>query len=212
MVKLLIRKGADVRSTTSNGGTVHHLAIAEYAEEVCYSLVKNFIEAGCNSEGRTVLEAAIERGYTSVVGLLLVQCPISSRQLVIRATATLHSQMIQLLIRDSTDNPTMLLGSHWDNILLVVHAAYSRQDRQQVTDLDAARKVCRTCPSPGPKSDAETGPCWVKGMSQSNRLPLNPSDGFGDFFPHKGLCVSASLSVKGRKPIENCSSKSINQK
>ena len=105
MVQLLLRNGANVHTTASNGTTILHLAIIgheeyknddddddddddndddqeeedqyeSYSESERLDLVKNFIEAGCNLTacnygGKTVLEAAIERGYTSVVEHLL---------------------------------------------------------------------------------------------------------------------------------------------
>ena len=76
LVQLLIRNGnVDVRSTSSEGETVFHLAIANYDESTCHRLVKCLIKAGANtnirnSRGETVLDAAIQRGYASVIKLL----------------------------------------------------------------------------------------------------------------------------------------------
>ena len=77
VIEFLIRKGADVNSTTSSGDTVFHLAITKYAESTCLDLINRFIQVGCNpttcnSEGKTVIEVAIMRGYTSVVNHLIL--------------------------------------------------------------------------------------------------------------------------------------------
>ena len=109
IIQSLIRKGADVHSTTSDGGTVLHLAITQYAERTCWDLVKNFIDAGCNpsacnSRGNTVLEAAIERGHTSVVELLLSHnVPLPPNVLLLALWKPSAPQTIRSLIRKGAD-------------------------------------------------------------------------------------------------------------
>ena len=64
-VRFLIRNGADVHATPSEGETIPHLAITNYDGSACLELVKSFVEAGsdatiCNSEGETALHTAIK--------------------------------------------------------------------------------------------------------------------------------------------------------
>ena len=78
IVESLIRKGANVNSTTSDGDTVLHLAVAKYPASTCLYLVKRFVNAGCNpttrnSMGKTVFEGAVERGYALVAEYLLLR-------------------------------------------------------------------------------------------------------------------------------------------
>ena len=109
MIQFLVRNGANIHSTTSDGDTVLHLAVAEYIEGPCRELAKSFIEAGCNpstcnSEGRTVLDAAIERGYISVVELLL-SCNVSFPPDILLIRLRRHSAlwMVEYLIRKGAD-------------------------------------------------------------------------------------------------------------
>ena len=148
MIQLLIRKGANVHSTTSDGDTILHLAIAEYAEVMCCHLVKSLIVAGCNptsrnSKGRTVLEAAIQREYIWVVELLLSRCnvpfPPDILLFAIRKRSTL--MMIRSLVHSGADHHATMFESRWDDLLQIVHASYSGQDCQQIIEfLGAARK------------------------------------------------------------------------
>ena len=109
IIQSLIRKGVNVHSTTSDGGTVLHLAITQYAERIYWDLVKNFIGAGCNptacnSRGNTVLEAAVERGQTLVVDLLLSHnVPFPCDVILLALRHRLSSQTIQCLIRQGAD-------------------------------------------------------------------------------------------------------------
>ena len=146
MVQSLICKGADVHSTTSNGDTVLHLAIAEYVESTCLDLVSGFIKAGCNpvscnSEGQTALEAATLRGYTLVVELLLsynVPFPLDILQIALRRRCT--PLMIQSLMCKGANVHWMMVGSNWDTLLQLVRASYFGQDCQEIiTILDGAR-------------------------------------------------------------------------
>ena len=109
IIQSLILKGADVRPTMSNGDTVLHLAIAEYVGGTCLDLVKIFIQAGCNptaydSEGKTVLEAAIKRGHTLVVDHLLA-CNVPFPHDILLTALQLRStlQMVQFLIHEGAD-------------------------------------------------------------------------------------------------------------
>ena len=143
MVKVLIRKGADVHSTASDGNTVLHLAITEHAESMCLDLVKTLIEAGCNSmaqdsDANTVLEAAMIRGYTSVAQYLL------SRDITLPPTFDIlykvlqqqcSPQMIQLLARKCANDLVVMSESRWDTLLQLVHASYTGVDRQWVVEI-----------------------------------------------------------------------------
>ena len=131
MVEFLIQKGADVHSTTSNGDTVLHLAVAKYPPLTCLHLVKRFIEAGfdattCNSEGKTVLEAAIQRGYASVVEHLLL-CNISLPPNILPTMLQNHSfpHMVEFLIRKGADVHST--ASNGDTVLHLAIAKYAEQ-------------------------------------------------------------------------------------
>ena len=121
MVQSLVRKGADVHSTNSNGDTVLHLAIAWYPESICLDLVESFTNAGCNptvctAEGKSVLEAAIEHGYTSVAEhLLSCNVPLTPNILSFALQRCSPPEMIQFLVRKgvnvhstTSDGDTML--------------------------------------------------------------------------------------------------------
>ena len=108
-IQFLLQKGANVHSTSSNGDTVLHLAIAWYPESTCLELVKSFVDAGCdptacNFGGETVLDAAIEHGYTSVVEYLL-SCtdpfPLDILPIALRRHST--PETIQSLLRKGAD-------------------------------------------------------------------------------------------------------------
>ena len=109
IVQLLIRKGADVHSITSDGDTVLHLAIPRYAESRCLELVNSFIEAGCNPaacnfEGETVVEVAIGCRHSSVVKLLLsCNVPFPPDILPIVVQQCLSLQIIDILIDKGAD-------------------------------------------------------------------------------------------------------------
>ena len=140
-IRSLIRKGADVHSTTSDGDTVLHLAIAMYVERACWDLVKRFIEAGCNptarnSKGKTVLEATIERGHPSVAELLLschVPLPPDILLFALRKCST--PKMIRLLVRNGANHHTTMFGSDRDALLQLVHASYAKEDCQQILEI-----------------------------------------------------------------------------
>ena len=136
IVQSLVRKGADVHSTTSNGDTVLHLAMSERDESRCLDLVKSFIEAGCNpasrnSKGQTVLDAAIQRGYTSVVDLLLMRSvPLPPDILLFALRRRSSLNIVQLLIQKGAD--VHLTTSNGDNVL---HLAMSERDESRCLDL-----------------------------------------------------------------------------
>ena len=155
MIKSLIRKAIDMHSTTENGDTVLHLAIATYDESTYLGLVKRLVEAGCspticNSRGKTVFEVAIERGYTSVVEHLLscnVSFPPNILLIALRQPST--SQMIQVLIRSGADvNSTT---SNGDTVLHLVVSTYHIES----TSLDIVKRFIEagcgptTCNSKG---------------------------------------------------------------
>ncbi|KAG9315366.1 ankyrin repeat-containing domain protein [Chiua virens] len=83
MIELLVRKGADVHSNTTNGETVLHFVATRYCESTALKLVKIFIEAGCdpmrcNSGGKSAWMAIMEYGFGSVLELLSssnIPCP-----------------------------------------------------------------------------------------------------------------------------------------
>ena len=154
MVQSLLHKGADVRSSTSNGDTVLHLAITEYPESACWYLVKTFVEAGCsptacNLEGNTALVAAMKRGYTSVVELLLsynVPFPLDILPIALRRRCP--PQAIELLVRKGAHDFATVSGFHRDPLYRLVHASYSGQDCQRIIEiLDAAHEAKTTRPS-----------------------------------------------------------------
>ena len=108
-IQFLIHKGADVNSTSFDEDAVLYLSIAQYVERTSLALVKRFMEAGCNpaahnSKGNTIMEVAIERGYTSVVELLLsCNVPLPPDILVFALRKRLTFQIIQFLIRKGAD-------------------------------------------------------------------------------------------------------------
>ena len=123
IVQFLSRQGADVHSTIPNGDTVLHLAIARYPESICLDLVKSFTDASCDptardSERKTVLEAAIERGYTSVVEhLLSYHVPFPPDTLLIALQRRCSSQMIELLVRKGAIDAAIVSGFRRDTLL-----------------------------------------------------------------------------------------------
>ena len=130
MVHSLVRKGADVLSTTSNGDSVLHLAISGYSEQVCLDLVKTFINAGCNpstcnSGGKTVLEIAIECGYSSmVVGLLhSYNTPLPPDILPIALHRRSSPQVVHSLVRKGAN--VLSTTSNGDSVLHLAAAGYS---------------------------------------------------------------------------------------
>ena len=142
MVQLLIQRGADVHSTTSDGNTVLHLAITEYyCEGTCWELVKTFLEVGCNPtacnfDGKPILEAAIQRGYTLVVELLLqYNVPLLPDTLLIALRWHCAPEMVQLLVSKGTDNHTAERGLDWDTLVQLAHSSYSGRDRRQVLEI-----------------------------------------------------------------------------
>ena len=154
VVTFLIRKGADVHSTTSNGDTVLHLAVAEYVESTSLDLVKGFIEAGCNptirnSKGKTTFEVAIERRCTSVVEYLLscdVPFPPDILSIALQNRST-PQIVFQLLAHQINSDPAVMTGSRWDTLLQLAHASYIGLDRQWIIEiLDAGRRAERTLP------------------------------------------------------------------
>ena len=131
MVEYLIRNGADVHSTTSGGDTVLHLAIREYSESTCLSLVRRFIEAGCdpiayNSKGKTVLDTAIERGRASAVELLR-SCKVEFPPdvLLIALQECSAPKMVECLIRNGADVYSITSGGD-----TVLHLAITEYDEQ----------------------------------------------------------------------------------
>ena len=129
MVKFLIRKGADVHFTTPKGGTVLHLAVAEYNQSTCLDLVKIFIEASCNtttrnSEGKTVFEVAIKRGYSSVVEhLLSCNFPFPPNILPFALQNRSTPQIIESLIHKGAD--VLSTTSNGSSVLHLAIAKYS---------------------------------------------------------------------------------------
>ena len=158
MIQYLIVKGADVHSTTSNEDTLLHVAVANYySEGMCHDVVKSLINAGCNpaacnSDGVSVLEAAVTGhcGYTSVVELLLLHNVPCSPGILSTAIRYCRSPpMIQLLVRSITKANTTVSGSDWDTLIRLAREYYVEETRQQVVDiLDAAREACREPPGP----------------------------------------------------------------
>lgn len=132
MVEYLIRQGADVRSTTSDGDTLLHLSITEYDESRCLKLVKILIGAGCNpttvnSAGQSALEVAIERGRTSMVEFLLsrnVSFPPNILLFALRRRAPLH--MVRFLIRKGVDMYSTTFD--WDTLL---HLSITEDDKSR---------------------------------------------------------------------------------
>ena len=130
VVKSLIRRGADVDSTTFNGDSVLHIAIAEYLESSCLDLVKIFIETGCNttarnSKGQTVFQFAFQRGYTSVLEHLLssnVPFPPHVLPFALRNQSTL--QMVEMLVHKGAN--VNITASNGDSVLHLAVACYSQ--------------------------------------------------------------------------------------
>ena len=137
MVERLVRAVVDVRSTTSNGHTALHPAIATYVEPTCLELVETLVNAGCDpmtrdSHGETALEAAIKRGYVSVTEYLLSRGVPHSRFFCILSKALqqrCNPLMIRLLARKCTGHVTV---SQWDALLPLARVSYSGRDRQWI--------------------------------------------------------------------------------
>ena len=128
IIRSLVSKGADVHSTTPDGDTVLHLAIANYREGLCLEVVKSLLHAGCdptigNSGGESALEAAIKRGYTSVVDILLAyNIPFPANNLLCALRRYTSLQMIQHLIVKGADVHSTT--SNGDTLLHVAVANY----------------------------------------------------------------------------------------
>ena len=154
MVEYLIRRGADVRSTTSDGDTVLHLALADMdrTEEECCKFVQCLVNAGCNpstcnSMGKAVLLAAIERSFSSVVELLLLFSVSVPPDILHTALGHCKPQMVQVLTRKVYDNDHLRIasGSNCEWVTqLPLAIPYSEQYSQRVTEIPEARKPCRT--------------------------------------------------------------------
>lgn len=151
IVELLIHKGVDVHST-SNGDTVLHLAIANYAEPTCLELVKYFVNAGCNpkvcsSTAETSLEAAMERGYPSVTKYLLsLDVPLlPAFDMISQALQKRYvPRIIRLLVLHRTSDLAVMPKSHWDTLLQLAGASYRGEDRERViVFLKAGREATR---------------------------------------------------------------------
>ncbi|KAG9316928.1 ankyrin repeat-containing domain protein [Chiua virens] len=107
---LLVRKGADVHSTTDDGDTVLHLCIKQYGESSCLDLIKIFVEAGCDpnsygAQGTTVLGVAAEYGCASVMEYLL-SCNVPFPPSIL-STALQHPpwtpQVVECLVLQGAD-------------------------------------------------------------------------------------------------------------
>ena len=104
IVKALLCRGANVHSTTSEGDTILHLAIARYRKPTCLDLVERFINAGCdpttsNAQGKTVLEAALECRFTSVVEDLLARDhPVPRESLLAALQHSSTPQIVEALV------------------------------------------------------------------------------------------------------------------
>ena len=142
IVQALLCKGANVHSTTSEGDTILHLAIARYQEPTCLDLVARFINAGrdpttCNAQGETVLEAALERRYTSVVEHLLACHHTVPREILLAALqVNTTPQIVQaLLCKGANVHSTTSEG---DTLLHLAIARY-----QEPTCLDLVKRFNR---------------------------------------------------------------------
>ena len=130
LVQLLIRHGADMRSTLSGRETIFHLAITNYSETICLELVKSFLGAGgnptiCNSKGEAVLQTAVKQRYTSVVELLLSHnVPIPPDILLFALQRFSPPQLVQLLICRRADMPST--SSEVESVLQLAIANYGK--------------------------------------------------------------------------------------
>ena len=156
LVDSLIRKGADIHSTTPDGDTVLHLALTEYTESTCLDLFKKFIEAGCNlitsdSQHKTVLDVAVERGYSSVVELLLLYgIPFPSDVLPTALQKCAPLQMIDSFLRKGANiHPTTPDG---DTLLHLAITGYTES-----ACLDLLKKLIKAgCDPTIPSSKGKT--------------------------------------------------------
>ena len=140
MIEFLILKGANVHSTASNGDTLLHLAIANYPESTCLDLASILIKAGCDptvhdSRADTVLEAVMKRRYAMVTQYLILRnVPLPPTFHILSKALQQHCipQIIILLARKRANDLAVMPESHWDTLVQLAHASYSKLDRQQI--------------------------------------------------------------------------------
>ena len=159
MVDYLIQKGVDVQSTTSDGDTVLHLALARYyTEETCRKLVKRLINAGCdttarNSTGKTALTVAIQRNLTFVVELLLSSQddPLPSNILLIAARGGSNLEMVDYLIQRGAD-----VRSTTSDMDTVLHLALNQYYAEETCCELVKRLINAGCDTSARNSTGET--------------------------------------------------------
>ncbi|KAG9316017.1 ankyrin repeat-containing domain protein [Chiua virens] len=136
IVRHLIRRGADVQGTTSNGDTVVHIAIsAGYGKQDCLGLLKGFAKAGCrltipNSHGETPLDVAIRKNHTVVEWLLSQNVPVTPASVTVALQNQANLQMICRLIYQCADlRSTMPSDRNEDTVVhLAITAGYDESD------------------------------------------------------------------------------------
>ena len=72
MAKELLKAGADLNLEDNEGNTALHYALREYAESAARYLVKKGADYSCtNNDGKTPADIAVERGFDSVLELMV---------------------------------------------------------------------------------------------------------------------------------------------
>ena len=154
MIEFLLHRGADVHAVArSSGNTILHCAIAgsmlyrheqndrERQELECFGLVKRFLKV-CdpttrNFTGKTALEIAMQRNFTSVVELLLSpDVPLSPDTLPIAVWRGSTLEMVEGLIQRGAD--VCSITSSGDTAL---HFAISEYDADEETRCTLVKRL-----------------------------------------------------------------------
>ncbi|KAG9316939.1 hypothetical protein JVU11DRAFT_3022 [Chiua virens] len=142
--ELLVRNSGTephLHSTTNEGAPALHLVTSRFPELICARLVMSCIEAGwnpdtCNLESTTVLTAAMEMGYTSVVELLLsYNFPLPPDILGIALWLRSSPGVVKALVH--RDASVDFINSNGPGITLfqVARALYVEPHRQQIIEI-----------------------------------------------------------------------------